>query len=242
MNARYTLKTIVSISDCDPSGRPRPSSILIQMQELGEVHAASYGLSRQHLGENGMCWVLYRQRIVMDAYPTFGDEIAISTWPGTVEGPVFPRHFLFERPNGERIGRAVTAWVLMNIETRRPLRPTALPGEVPIHTGRETPLPLPGMLRLPASEPLGTRTVHYSDLDVNGHMNNTRYIDWVCDLLDYPTLSRRGLGEWQINYTAEALPGDTLALYQAEDEGGILVQGKRPSDGRTVFDARTVFL
>ena len=208
------------------------------MQELSEIHAAHLGFSRSSLLENGMMWVLYRLHVVMNEYPTYGDTLVETTWPCAIEGPVFPRHFRFNRPDGTQVGKAITAWVLIDLKTRRPLRPAALPGTIP---PSELPpsLPMPGMLRIAGGTPLGSRTVLYSDLDINGHMNNTRYIDWVCDTLDLSALLSGTLKEFQINYISEALPGERIDLFAQTEGNTTLTLGKR-GDGRTVFEARTV--
>lgn len=237
MQNELSVPQVIRISDCDASGRLRPSALLVDTQELAEVHAASFGLSRVSLVENGMAWILYRQRIVMHRYPTFGDRVTITTWPGAIEGPLFPRHYLLEAEDGTRLAELSTSWILMNIQTRRPMRPSALPGSVPANLTREAPMPLPGMLRVAGAEPLLERTVRYSDVDVNGHMNNTKYIDWICDALDLDTLQRRGLAEWQLNYISEAKPGETLQLSSREDGESILFVGNRMTDGQTVFEA-----
>jgi len=238
MNDHYQARKIISISDCDPKGRVKPSAILVDMQELAELHAMNLGLPRQFLIGHGMMWVLYRLRLVMREYPSFGDMVVETTWPGPVEGPVFPRHFAFERPDGTRLGEAVTSWVLINLATRRPLRPSALPKPVPA-LERDAPLPLPGMLRVEGAAPIGERSVRYTDLDVNGHMNNTRYLDWILDTLEVNQLIEHGLADAQVNYISEALPGETIELFAGTDGKTTYVQGRRP-DGKTVFEARAV--
>lgn len=235
-----TFDMTVRISDCDASGRYRPSVLLTNLQELGEIQAAGFGLSRADLIAHGMCWVLYRQRVVMERYPTYGETFRMTTWPGEIAGPSFQRHYVMERPDGAPVGSATTSWVLINIETRRPLRPSALPVDFPGNGERTPPLPPPSMLRVDGAKPIATRAVTYSDLDINGHMNNTRYIDWICDTLDLDKLLEHGLADFQINYIAEARPGDVLSLDAATDGGGILTVGRR-GDGRTVFEARTVY-
>lgn len=242
MPSEYTLTHTVSISDCDARAHWRPSSILIVMQELAEVHAASLGFSRAMLIENGMVWVLYRQRIMMHSYPTYGDVLRITTWPGAIEGPIFPRHFRIEREDGTLIGEASSSWILMDINTRRPMRPSALPGTVVPNEERPAPMPLPGMLRIQEATPVLDRSVRYSDVDVNGHMNNTRYVDWICDMMDYDQLVSRGLAEWQINYISEAKPGEAVQLLTQVDGDATLVQGKRAEDGRTIFEARVALM
>lgn len=238
MAVELSMEYTVSISECDPRGHWRPSAILIVMQEMAEVHAASFGLSRMQMIESGVVWVLYRQHIEMDRYPTFGEKVRFTTWPGALEGPIFPRHFVITDAQGREIGRAATSWILMDVKTRRPMRPSALPGKVPANLDRGAPLPLPGMLRVTGDAPLLTRTVQFSDLDVNGHMNNTRYIDWVCDALPLESLLDKGLASFQINYISEALPGEALQLSTLERDGATLFSGKRLPDERPVFEAR----
>lgn len=241
MPVELTSSIEIRISDCDARNRWRPSAILVEMQELAEKHAAVLNLPRTKLIANGMVWVLYRQRIVMHHYPTFCETVHVTTWPGPIEGPVFPRYYTLEKADGTRIGEAATSWILMDIRTRRPMRPSALPEPLPISAEREAPLPLPGMLRIANASPLMERSVRYSDLDVNGHMNNTRYIDWICDALDLDTLNERGLSQFQINYISEGRPGETLSLASAEENGAILFQGKRITDDRLVFEASVTF-
>lgn len=240
MPAELTTTLTVRISDCDASGRWRPSAILVDMQEAAETHATSFGLSRTKLMDSGVVWILYRQQLVMHRYPTFGETIRMTTWPAAIEGPIFPRYFLLEDEEGKPVVEAATSWILMNIHTRRPMRPSALPEKVPANSERVAPLPLPGMLRVSDAQPLTERVVCYSDLDVNGHMNNTRYIDWVCDALDLDTLVRRGLLGFQINYISEGRPGETLAL-SARVEGDTTEFLGKGADGRTVFEASTTF-
>ncbi len=239
MSEAFQTKRQISISDCDARGRIRPSSLLVLMQEVGEIHASNLGLSRTQLLQNGMCWVLYRQRTVMAELPPFQENILATTWPAPVEGPLFPRCFVFEGEDGQPLGSAIAAWVLMDIQTRRPLRPSVLAEDLPPCL-RPLPLPIPGMLRVTGGESLGSRIVRYSDVDVNGHMNNTRYIDWICDALDYSTLAAKGLAEWQVNYLAEARPGETIALSSLNDGNDILFAGKREEDGRAIFEAKAV--
>lgn len=241
MSAELTSTIPVRISDCDASGRWRLSSIFVQTQEMAEVHAALYSLSRKHLISNGVCWILYRQRARMHRYPGYDETVTFTTWPSANEGPIFPRHFLLTDAMGAPIGEISTSWILMDIHTRRPMRPSALPGSVPVNTQREAPMPAPGMLRITDAEPIGERVVRYSDLDVNGHMNNTRYIDWICDTLDLNALLAQGLADFQINYISEGRPGETLSLSRRMDADRALITGKHAEDGRTVFEASAAF-
>ena len=234
-------KTIeIQISDCDLSGRLRPSVAQCRLLELGEEQASSFGLSYSELLKRGMLWVLYRLHINLRAVPKAYDAIRITTWPGVIEGPVFPRFFTLEK-GGKRIGEAVTTWVLIDVSSRRPLRPSVLEGQLPQARNIPDPLPLPGMLRIENARHVTDRPVHYSDIDINGHMNNAKYLEWICDILPLERMRAAGICEWQINYIAEALPGERLSLFLLEDALGASVLGKKENDGRLAFEAKVTY-
>ena len=55
--------------------------------------------------------------------------------------------------------------------------------------------------------------MRYSDTDVNGHVNNTRYADFACDAVELERLpENRFLAEMQIGYLAECRPGEVLDI------------------------------
>ena len=68
--------------------------------------------------------------------------------------------------------------------------------------------------------------MRYSDTDVNGHVNNTRYADFACDAVEMEDLAPdRFLAEMQIGYLAECLPGETLLLQVGEQGDRRYVRG-----------------
>ena len=88
------------------------------------------------------------------------------------------------------------------------------------------------------------RTVSFTDLDRNGHMNNTRYMDWVADLFPSAFHQERQLREIQLCYFAESLEGDTLSLCrEALDQKLHQVDIHREKDGKEerIFSARLTY-
>jgi acyl-ACP thioesterase len=79
------------------------------------------------------------------------------------------------------------------------------------------------------------RTVGYTELDLNGHMNNTRYLDWVDDLLPSAFHKAHPVREFTVCYLAEALEGQEISLdYQLLDGPCLRVDAHRK---RTSVDA-----
>jgi medium-chain acyl-[acyl-carrier-protein] hydrolase len=95
--------------------------------------------------------------------------------------------------------------------------------------------------KLKASENLETvyhKTIGYSDIDFNGHLNNSRYVDFIMDCFPLKEHQNYYTSSIEVNYLNEALPGDTLILRkdvsQLEDNL-VYVEGIRAEDDKTVF-------
>lgn len=226
MGNQLTEKIVVRMRDADVQGNWKTSAILRQFQETAEDHSVRMGVSRSRLVEKGMCWVLYRQSLIRYDHMGLGDEITLTTWPGKVTGPFFPRYFALEK-DGKLAGEAATMWVLFDIEKRRILRPNMLPCEYEPNL-RPSGLAMPGGIKAGNMAPTEKRPVRYTDLDMNGHMNNARYADWACDIL-----GGDGMEYMQINYVQEAVLGDEITL--EKDEAGA-IRGIR-QDGKLIFEA-----
>jgi len=116
-----------------------------------------------------------------------------------------------------------------------------------IGTLRGTELAAPNSLVPKTLNTSGCRRVSFTDLDRNGHMNNTRYLDWVDDLL--PADFHRGhtAQEFIICYHTEALEGQQLTLdWKLTDGGCLQVDAHRektdvPGKQDRVFSAQVLF-
>jgi len=82
-------------------------------------------------------------------------------------------------------------------------------------------LDLPARFKIPDDVEMrlvGERTVEYADIDLNGHMNNTRYPDILCGYIPEDMRGRRviSLG---ISFLSEAPFGETLKIYSGTSDG-----------------------
>ena len=204
--------------DCDFTGRWKPSEIFTAMQELASDHAAILGAGYPVLRSANLAFALTRSELHMDRYPHLGEKVICRTWPAPVMKWMFPRYFIFESESGEQLGYAATIWVLMDLAERKMVAPSALPSPIPT-SDRKPPLRLPGKaMGLTGEGVLRDYLPGYSELDVNGHVNNTRYISWMCDALGYDLLKDHSVKSLIVNYAHELLPGESIAL-RSEIEG-----------------------
>lgn len=199
-----------------------PSALLKQMQYAAGAHCDSFGLPYHKLLEMGVVFVMTSVTLRLDAPIYETDELFLQTWEREIRGPYFIRFFRILR-DGKEVAAATTNWVLMNVETRSFVRPSVL-GELKTQEEAiEGGVPFKKPSRLEFSS-RGTRPVRYSDLDQNGHLNNTIYSDIAVDFSPVPLAGKR-ISLLHIDYRKECRLGDTLELSATPTEEGFAVRG-----------------
>jgi acyl-ACP thioesterase len=183
------------------------------MQEASGMHSHLLGCGRDVLIQQGFVWVLSRMEVQMNKYPGVGDMVSIETFPMSNRRWFFPRYFIFRNELGDKLGCASSLWVLLDLATRKMAPPDRIVPLIPDNSDLIAPMGLPSAIaEVEGEERHFTRTPVYSDLDVNNHVNNARYVDWLCDALGYDMLGRQTLHTICINYEAEVRPEQDMEL------------------------------
>lgn len=198
---------------CDMQGRWRPSAILEAMQEAAGTHAELLGCGRDRLLSDNIVWIISRVELHMDRYPAIGERVTVETFPMPCRRCFFPRYFVFRDALGNTLGCAGTLWVLLDLTTRRMTAPQSVAERIPNNADLMPPLPLPHTVpRTDGTVQTLLRTAAYSDLDVNAHVNNARYADWLSDALGTAVMRQYCLRTLHINYAAEVLPDAEIEM------------------------------
>lgn len=177
----YQLKS----SDVNRRQRLRTSVLMRWLQEAAIAHTEELGMGREKTLDKGLLWIVSLQRTEILRMPVYDEKIVVRSWPGRTMHVFFPRYYeLVSADKKETLVRACALWMLLDEKTRRFVFPEnygiAIDGVV---TGNETALPAsPKALPLTEETPF---TVPFSYVDLNGHMNNTRYYDLADDLLPF---------------------------------------------------------
>ena len=218
MTKIYQEEMLLRTCHCDFQGTWRPSAILECMQEAAGAHSDLLGCGRSTLIQKNTVWVSTRCEVHMEKYPRVGDRVVVETFPTANRRWFFPRYYLFKDAAGEILGRAGTLWVLLDIENRRMLPPGDVAGCIPDNSDLPLPLGLPATVEaVPGTERVISRMPVYFDLDVNQHVNNTRYADWACDALGIDVMREYCLETMLVNYDAEVRPEQEIALHVTRD-------------------------
>ncbi len=230
--------------DTDGDGVMRPSALLVYMQETANLQCREYGMDLTDLHHiEGKGFLLSRMMIKIFAPLHAYEDIEVRTWCIDAKGYDFIRCFSVHR-DGEMTALAVSHWALVDVCEKKMIRTTDFKrdfpfGELPDHPD------IPRRVRIPAALPMeeaGTRTIVYSDLDFNRHMNNTKYPDMICDYL--PDMDGRWVTSLSLSYLREAAFGDTLTVLRKEveitaealEDEAYFIRATRP-DGATCLEA-----
>ncbi len=220
----------------------KPAVFFQWMQEAGSNHADHLGVGYNALITKNMVWVLSRLKVYFHEYPTLGDEIIIETWPRGIQQKIFfTRDYYILSPQGKRYASATSAYLLIDPKKRRMLLPNQIPTDMPANEGRcavDEPLE-----KIPALENptlCSTTQATYSNVDLMGHVNNARYIEWICNCFPTEQYRQAQLAWLQINYNNEVKPGEQVAvelMQPSAAEPTWLVAGVNQTTQAHAFDA-----
>ena len=215
MDGVYSQELRLKNRDVDMHRRLRTSRLFELLQEAAIAHTEALGMGREKTLDRGLLWVVTLQRAEIARMPEYDELIRVESWPGETMHVLFPRYYRLLDAEGNELIRASALWMLVDEKTRRFVFPEKYGIAIDaVTTGNELPLPTAP----PAMETDRERefTVPYSDVDLNGHMNNTRYFDVAEDCIGAPAEGRR-LAAAATEYKAEARLGETLHLRWGED-------------------------
>jgi acyl-ACP thioesterase len=244
--ARHIESFPIRAFDCDLHGRLLPRTLCLLLQEAAAAHAAGLGVAVEGLLERGAAWVLSQLRVELLRWPRAGDTLVIATWPEAASGTRTERRFLLGDAAGEELGQALTLWLVLDLERRRPVR---LPEFVVaalapvVRSSSPTRLaPIPALTEVREERRLA---VGYSDLDLVRHANNAAFAEWMVECCSGELWNDYDVVELEVHYLAECRLGDAV-LSQAATAGGgvrptVLHRLLRMADGVEAARARTVW-
>ena len=212
----YTVKW----HDTDLNRCITPSQLVAYMQETAGEHLKSLLMSMDEMRDRlGLAFLLSSISLEVYAPLYANDEIEVQTWVCESRGLSYNRCFAVLR-DGETVAQASSVWALLELSTRRLLRADESPFSAEPEAACQ--LELPRRLRTVRTEEMelaGERRIVYSDVDYNGHMNNTHYPNLLCDFT--PGIRHKRVCAMMLSFLHEATYGHTLQVLRKETEDGI---------------------
>jgi acyl-ACP thioesterase len=216
--------------DVDKTDQLTLASTFDFFQEAAIAHAEHLSVGKKDLDEKNQAWILSRMSVLIERRPRKDEIITIRTWPRGPEKLFVLRDFDILDEEKHIVAKGRSAWLVLDMEKHRPLRPQPVVEHMPLNEGLNA---LPdGAQGIDAEAELVKiydRRAGYSDIDYNGHVNNARYVQWIQDAVDPDILYNARQMRLDINYLSEVKPAETISIWSCpinSKSGTIAIEGK----------------
>jgi medium-chain acyl-[acyl-carrier-protein] hydrolase len=215
-------------------------SMLNFVQDVGWMHAKALNVTLPaHHG-----WVFTRQKLLMNQWPSWNQVLTVKTWLREPNGAFVYRDYEFFI-DGQKIGECTSTFAVIDMKTRQLaqqdwsiFKEICLTSDYLEHHPEKIPW------NVQASE-IAQFQVRNSDIDLNQHVNNTKYAQWILDSLPIEILKDGvNLKGYEVNFLAESKIGDMISLQQVSSTDSqndveiVQFQGAIVGSNKPAFTAR----
>ena len=205
---------IVRTYDVDFNNRLKVSSTFNYMQDIAAAHADSLNFGYKDLKDKGLFWVLSWVKIQFDDYPKFEDKFTIKTWAKGKYKLYALRDFILSNEKQEIFCKATTAWLLISAATKRISDLKNLPAYRPSEENEHALHDLPSKFSIEnKKETVFSKHVGYSSIDINQHVNNEKYIEFILDCYNENHHIQNQIQNMTVSFLSETKYDDWLEIY-----------------------------
>lgn len=209
----------VHVYDTGPDGKLSLYSLFDYLQDIASDHAVMLGYGRDDLLKRNQFWVLSRIYAEISKLPEWGEKLRIKTWPRGIDRLFALRDYQVTLYDGTPVALATSSWLIIDRTTRKIQRPDN--GLIVSGSKSEPGNALPrNAMKLDqmdqGEQVLSQFRVKVSDLDVNLHTNNVRYLKWIIDTCNPSFIMNNAPVYAEINYIAESHFNDEIIIRMSE--------------------------
>jgi acyl-ACP thioesterase len=224
--------------DVDANNRLKISTIFDYFQDAASNHADNLKVGYDDLIPKGFFWVLSWAKFEFGDYPHFKDEVKVQTWGKKQHKLYSVRDFLMLDMNDKVLCKATTAWLLLEAKTLRPKIMLQLFPEVILFQEKSAMDELPQKFQsMPQTEKIFSKEIKYSDIDLNKHANNAKYVELLLDCYDQEFHNSHQMKSLTISFLSEAKFGDTIEFSKSIQAETHFIKTKNLNTDKVVFQA-----
>jgi acyl-ACP thioesterase len=211
----------IHVYETGPDGKLSLYSLFNYMQDIASDHAIKLGFGRDDLMRDNRFWVLSRIYSVIDMWPLWEESIIVKTWPNGTDKLFALRNYEVRYPDGRHIASGTSSWLILDRTTKKVQRPDSILSQYnPNLNPESSPIRYATKIE-PVSEDGKISSlfrVKVSDLDVNLHTNNVRYLKWAVDCYDLDFIMNYQPQSAEINYLAESMFDEEIIIRTSVDK------------------------
>ena len=208
----YEKQHTLLMRDCDMHRRLKPSVMLAMFQDCSEALTEGWGVGLDAMLRRGIIWVAAKVDCAVTRLPEHCETVIVRGWAGRSRSGICPFRYELLGRTGEALAEGCSMWVLSDLEAHSMMSANVPRISLPTPEPERAPLPRMRPIRAPAEFSRTPRRVQYSEVDINGHLTNTRYVDWMTDLADPAFHRDHPMTGLRIDYRAETFPEEEITL------------------------------
>jgi medium-chain acyl-[acyl-carrier-protein] hydrolase len=239
LNNIYQETKTIRAYDVDFNNKIKISSVFNLLQDVASVHADLLGLGFQDLNKLDLGWVLSWVKLNIERYPSFGDSITIKTWPRCKFKLYSMRDYSMQDTGGKILLNATSAWLPINTKSKRIIDTKNLPRVINYQPDLIAVEEFPDKIITGATqEILLHKKFKYTDIDINQHVNNTRYIEMILDCYPADHYAVNQIKSFEISFSSESFFDDEIEITRSSEERFDIIQGTNTKTLKQVFISR----
>lgn len=227
--------------DVDAKGRLKLSSLAVFLQEAAWMHSQQFGFGYEFMDAQNALWVLRSIHAKIYRYPKWNQTISIETWHKNYQGLRALRDFLITDESGNKLIAVTSDWMVIHKKTRRPLRLDML-DQFSDSAKMIDVLPEFECRQSAQREQFeAVRTVRFSETDLYGHLNNTRYFEWLADELEDRYPEHPLIESFEMQFKHECRQNDQIRLDGSYSKDSFALKGSNGETRKPMFESCLVF-
>ena len=207
---------IVKYFDIGKNNKLTLKSLVAIMQEAAGSHSDVAGFGLNDIPKTNFTWLLLNWKVKMFSHPKVNENLTIKTWPRALEKFYCYRDFEVYDSKQNKIAIASSKWVAVNLSTKKIMKVS--PQIIDAYGGNFKKSvfdnPFEQKLTVPKNSNLNFEyKIQRRDIDTNGHVNNSYYIDFALEALDEECYNKNEFDNLEIAYKKEIKYKEKINCY-----------------------------
>lgn len=223
---KYEYRVRIGLKDIGIEGLCKNKSILSYLEDAAGFHSDFAGSGVPKLNEENITWVILEWKLRIISRPKYGEEIVVQTWSKLPKKYYAYRDFKVLDKEGNVLVIATSKWALVDtvLGTLKTISTKMMDKYNPEEENVFDDPEIGKQKELDTYEYTKEFSVSKNHIDINKHVNNIHFLDFVYDTLPDEEFEKGEFKNLRITYKNEIKYGNKVkSFYKKRDEKCVVV-------------------
>ncbi len=217
MDKTYRINKTVNTYEVTPGSVMSPIIPLNYFQEAAQRQIEDVGLGLEFMKDHKLAWILVKYEITYNHYPKAEEQVIVETEPMGLNRFEASRRFEILSKDGEVLISGKSIWMLADIESGKIRRISDVEGIGDYFSDTKNVIfRIPRLERVDDFDDQLEFKVRYLDIDINQHVNNSKYLAWAFEILPMDVVQEYEIHKVTIIYKEQSFYGEIVTVKAKE--------------------------